>query len=150
LAPLTKVANCRELGAEVIVEGNNFSEATAIARNLGKERGLTYIHGFDHPAVIAGQVHNRHLSLISTKKKKKKLINSFDPSFISQQGSVGLEILEQVPDVDAVIVPVGGGGLIAGISLAIKNTKPDVKIYGVEPTSCAVSSHHLSLPIYSG
>mmetsp|Transcript_27492 Transcript_27492/g.47093 ORF Transcript_27492/g.47093 Transcript_27492/m.47093 type:complete len:432 (+) Transcript_27492:30-1325(+) len=104
-APQTKVANCKSLGANVIMHGNSFTEATTYAKALAEEKEFTYIHGFDRPSVIAGQ------------------------------GSVGLEILEQVPNVDAIFVPVGGGGLIAGIAMAVKSLKPDVDIIGVEPVS---------------
>lgn len=102
-APLTKVSNCRQMGANVILHGVNYEEARLHATQLGAEQGLTLIHGFDDPAVIAGQ------------------------------GTMGLEIVEQVPDLDAIIVPIGGAGLIAGVSLAIKTLKPNVKIIGVEP-----------------
>eukprot|EP00012_Vannella_robusta_P001062 CAMPEP_0206184598 /NCGR_PEP_ID=MMETSP0166-20121206/1317_1 /ASSEMBLY_ACC=CAM_ASM_000260 /TAXON_ID=95228 /ORGANISM="Vannella robusta, Strain DIVA3 518/3/11/1/6" /LENGTH=414 /DNA_ID=CAMNT_0053599651 /DNA_START=24 /DNA_END=1268 /DNA_ORIENTATION=+ len=104
-APQTKVANCKSLGANVIAFGSSFTDATTHARELAEKYELTYIHGFDHPPVIAGQ------------------------------GSVGLEILEQQPDIDAVFVPVGGGGLIAGLALAIKSINPDIDIIGVEPVS---------------
>ena len=107
-APIIKVATCRQLGAEVIQHGESFSDARAKADELVEQRSLTYIHGYDAPAVIAGQ------------------------------GTIGLELVEQVPDMDAVIVPVGGAGLIAGVALAIKTLKPDVLVYGVEPT-CAAS-----------
>jgi len=106
-APLTKVVNCRRLGAEVILQGGNIAEARAHADQLVAARGLTYINGFDDPAIIAGQ------------------------------GTIGLEILEQVPEVDAVIVPIGGAGLAAGIALAMKTVKPSVKIVGVEPERAA-------------
>src|SRR5437762_5066719 len=102
-APLTKVSNCRKLGATVLLEGANIDEARLHAERLIKTRGLTYINGFDDPAIIAGQ------------------------------GTMGIEILRQVPDVDAVIVPIGGAGLIAGVSLAAKKLKPSVEIIGVEP-----------------
>jgi threonine dehydratase len=101
-APLIKVSNCRSFGANVILKGETFAEARAAAEELGKEKNLTYINGFDDPAIIAGQ------------------------------GTLGLEILEDVPDADAVIVPVGGGGLIAGVGLAIKSLRPQVRIIGVE------------------
>ncbi|MDB6124940.1 MAG: threonine dehydratase [Pedosphaera sp.] len=101
-APLTKVVNCRQMGANVILHGNNYEEARQHATQLGEEQGLTLIHGFDDPAVIAGQ------------------------------GTMGLEIVEQVPDLDAVIVPIGGAGLIAGVALAVKSLKPSVTIIGVE------------------
>ena len=106
-APLTKVMNCRRLGANVVLEGANIGEAKRRADQLGAEAGLTYVHGFDDPAIIAGQ------------------------------GTVGLEIAAQVPDLDVVIVPIGGGGLIAGIATALKRLKPRVKIYGVEPYAAA-------------
>jgi threonine dehydratase len=102
-APLVKVSNCRSFGAEIMFCGESYDAARAKARELSAERGLTYIPGFDDPAIIAGQ------------------------------GTLGLEILEDVPDADVIIVPVGGGGLIAGIGLAVKSLKPDVRIIGVEP-----------------
>ncbi len=101
-APLIKVATCRRLGAHVIVHGANFIAARAHADELAQQRGYTYIHGFDNPAVIAGQ------------------------------GTMGLEILEQVPNVDAIVAPIGGGGLIAGLGLAVKSQRPKVKLIGVE------------------
>src|SRR5205814_8462533 len=107
IAPLTKITNCQALGATVILEGGNIEEAKQFALRLGEERALVYINGYDHPDIIAGQ------------------------------GTIGLELLEQVPDMDAVIVPVGGAGLIAGIALAIKTLKPGVKIIGVEPDRAA-------------
>lgn len=106
-APLTKVTNCRRLGANVVLDGANIGEARRRADEIGAANGLTYINGFDDPAIIAGQ------------------------------GTIGLEIAAQVPDLDAVIVPIGGGGLIAGIATALKRLKPNVKIYGVEPTAAA-------------
>jgi threonine dehydratase len=106
-APLTKVTNCRRLGANVVLDGANIGEARRRADEIGAANGLTYINGYDDPAIIAGQ------------------------------GSIGLEIAAQVPDLDAVIVPIGGGGLIAGIAVALKRLKPNVKIFGVEPTAAA-------------
>jgi threonine dehydratase len=106
IAPITKVQNCRDLGATVLVQGAHIGEAREAAAQLGEERGYTYINGFDHPAIIAGA------------------------------GTMGMEIIEQVPDVDAVIIPVGGAGLIAGSALAIKTLKPDAKVYGAEPLNC--------------
>src|SRR5207237_2630668 len=101
-APLIKVATCRRFGAKVILNGDNFAEAKAKADELAAAGGLTYIHGFDDPAVIAGQ------------------------------GTIGLELLEQVPALDAIVVPVGGGGLLAGGSLAVKSLRPEVRLIGVE------------------
>ena len=106
-APLTKVVNCRKLGAEVLLEGTNIAEARAHADQLVAARGLTYINGFDDPAMSAGQ------------------------------GTIGLEIRAQVPEVEAVIVPVGGAGLVAGIALAVKTLKPQVRVIGVEPEHAA-------------
>ena len=102
-APLIKVANCRGFGAEVIVQGESFDEARTIAMEMMAERGLTYVAGFDDEAIIAGQ------------------------------GTVGLEIMEDVPEVDAVLVPVGGGGLIAGIGTAVKAIRKRTQVIGVEP-----------------
>ena len=102
-ASLTKVSNCRRLGANVVLHGTDLAEARAEADVIAASRILTYINGYDDPAIIAGQ------------------------------GTLGLEITEQVPDLDAVIVPIGGGGLIAGVALAIKTSKPRVKIIGAEP-----------------
>lgn len=106
-APLTKVANCRRFGAQVLLEGANIAEARARADQMAAEQHLTYINGFDDPAIIAGQ------------------------------GTIGLEIAAQVPEVDAVIVPIGGAGLIAGVARALKTLKPHVKIIGVEPERAA-------------
>ena len=104
-APLIKVATCRRYGANIVLHGGNFAEAKSQADALAGEKGLTYIHGFDDPAVIAGQ------------------------------GTIGLELLDQVPDLDAVISPIGGGGLIAGVALAIKSLRPQVQVIGVEAES---------------
>lgn len=106
-APLTKVANCRKLGATVIQHGDSIADAAEHAHTLVADKGLTYINGFDDPAIIAGQ------------------------------GTLGLELLEQLPEMDAVIVPVGGAGLIAGVALAIKSIKPRVTVIGVEPARVA-------------
>lgn len=101
-APLIKIGNCQKLGATVVLHGKDFEEAKARAFALSEERGLAYIDGYDDPAIIAGQ------------------------------GTLGLEIVEQVPDLDAIVVPVGGGGLIAGIALAAKELRPNLKIIPVE------------------
>lgn len=101
-APLIKITNCQKLGAQVILYGNSFQEAREKADELAAVQGFSYIHGYDDPAVIAGQ------------------------------GTMALEIMEQVPDLDAIVCPIGGAGLIAGISVAIKALKPKVKIIGVE------------------
>src|SRR3954470_9065300 len=106
-APLIKIGNCQKLGATVILHGKDFTEAKEKAHEIAKERGLAYIDGYDDPAIIAGQ------------------------------GTMGLEIVEQVPDLDAVVVPVGGGGLLAGVALAVKSLKPEVKIIAVEAKGVA-------------
>jgi threonine dehydratase len=101
-APLIKIGNCEKLGATVVLHGKDFSEAKEKAHEMAEERGLAYIDGYDDPAIIAGQ------------------------------GTMGLEIIEQVPDLDAVVVPVGGGGLLAGVALAVKSLRPQTKVIAVE------------------
>ena len=101
-APLSKVKATRELGANVVLHGSVYDDAYAEACRIQQETGATFIHPFDDPMVIAGQ------------------------------GTIGLEILDQLPDLDAVIVPVGGGGLISGVAFAIKSLRPEVKVYGVQ------------------
>jgi threonine dehydratase len=101
-APLTKVTAARRHGAEVILHGDNYDAAYARAREIEVERDLVFIHPFDDPRVIAGQ------------------------------GTIALELAEQVPDLDAVIVPVGGGGLIGGVAVALKALKPAVRVTGVQ------------------
>jgi threonine dehydratase len=106
-APLTKVVNTRNYGAEVVLHGASFDDASAKARELKEERGLTYVHAFDDPMVIAGQ------------------------------GTIGLEILASLPELTTLVVPIGGGGLISGIAIAVKALKPAVKIIGVQSTGCS-------------
>ena len=112
-ASRTKVDASRGYGAEVVLHGASGIEAFARARELAAERSLTFVHPFDDDAVIAGQ------------------------------GTVGLEILEQLDDIDDVIVPIGGGGLIAGVAIAIKEARPPIRVYGVEPTEAAVMRQSL-------
>lgn len=106
-APLIKITTCRRLGAHVVVQGADFAAARAHADALAAADKLTYIHGFDDPAIIAGQ------------------------------GTMALEILKQVPNVDAIVAPVGGAGLIAGLSVAVKALNPKVKVIGVESSATA-------------
>ena len=101
-APLIKITTCERLGARVLIQGCDFAEARAKADSLVVAEGLTYVHGFDDPAIIAGQ------------------------------GTVGLELLRQVPALDAIVCPVGGAGLIAGIGVAVKAVRPRVLLIGVE------------------
>ena len=101
-APLRKIAWARRHGAEVVLHGENYDEAYARAVELEAERGLVFVHPFDDPRVIAGQ------------------------------GTIGLELAEQVPALDAVLVPVGGGGLIGGVGLALKSIMPGARVIGVQ------------------
>ena len=102
-AALVKVTNCRQFGATVVLHGADLTEARAHAGELAEREGLTFIHPFDNTNVIAGQ------------------------------GTIALEILEQTPDPNAIVVPVGGGGLIAGIGTVVKAKAPKVEVVGVEP-----------------
>lgn len=101
-APIMKVENTKNLGAEVCLVPGTYDDAHDKAVELQEETGMTFIHPYDDEQVIAGQ------------------------------GTIGLEILDQLPDVDAVVVPVGGGGLISGVAFAIKSLRPEVKVYGVQ------------------
>jgi threonine dehydratase len=106
-APLVKVARCRQFGATVVLYGDTFDEARSEADRITQKHQLTYIHPFDDPRVIAGQ------------------------------GTLAFEILEQVPDAEAIVVPVGGGGLMAGVSTVLHALKPSLQIIGVEPANAA-------------
>jgi threonine dehydratase len=106
-AALVKVTNCRHYGATVVLHGADLGESRAHAVELARRDGLTFIHPFDNEQVMAGQ------------------------------GTMALEILEQTPDLDAIVVPVGGGGLLAGIGTVLKARKPDVTLVGVEPDHAA-------------
>ena len=106
-APLVKVSRCRQFGATVRLHGDTFDEARLEATRLAGEQQLAYIHPFDDPHVIAGQ------------------------------GTLAFEILEQTPDVEAVLVPVGGGGLLAGLATVFSELKPEVQVIGVEPANAA-------------
>jgi len=100
--PTVKVENTRGHGARVVLEGETLEEATACAERLAREEGLTFVHPFDDRHVIAGQ------------------------------GTIGLEMLSQVPDLDTLVVPIGGGGLIGGVAIAARAIKPTIRIIGVE------------------
>lgn len=101
-APIMKVESTKRLGAKVELVKGTYDDAHDRAVELQKETGMTFIHPYDDELVMAGQ------------------------------GSIGLEILDQLPDVEAIIVPIGGGGLIAGVAMAVKSLRPDVKVYGVQ------------------
>src|SRR5512134_1491092 len=100
--PIMKVANTRAHGAGVVLYGTNYDEAYAEARRLEQVEKLTFVHPFDDPDVIAGQ------------------------------GTVALEVLEQEPETDAIVVPLGGGGLVSGVAVAVKALRPAAKVIGVE------------------
>jgi threonine dehydratase len=101
-APLIKVSRVRHYGAQTVLHGSDYDAAFTEAQRLAQEKGLTFIHGFNDPWVVAGQ------------------------------GTIGLELYEQNPDLNAVVVPVGGGGLIAGIALILKTLNPKIRIIGVQ------------------
>lgn len=101
-APISKVEATKSYGAEVCMVNGVYDDAYKKALELKEEKNYTFVHPFDNEDVIAGQ------------------------------GTIGLEILEQMPDVEAVIVPIGGGGLISGVAFAIKNLNPNIKVYGVQ------------------
>ncbi|KAM3960463.1 L-threonine ammonia-lyase-like [Aphomia sociella] len=121
--PIAKLQKCHNYGAKVLVQGNNLTEAQRYARAIAKDKGLTYINGRDHPHVLAGY------------------------------GTIAVEILEQVPSVDAVIVPVGSGGLIAAVASVIKHVKPGCLVYGVQTEAMPVmfksleSSDPVAVPV---
>jgi threonine dehydratase len=102
MTPLVKVNATAGYGAEVVLAGSGYDEAYEEACRLARQENRVFVHPFDDPAVIAGQ------------------------------GTIGLELLEQIPDLEAVVVPIGGGGLISGIACAIKESKPSVRVIGVQ------------------
>src|SRR5271165_5357752 len=102
MTPLVKVSSTTNFGAEVVLHGANYDEACSEATRQSKEDGMTFLHPFDDDDVIAGQ------------------------------GTIGLELLEQIPGLEAVVVPIGGGGLIGGVACAIKESNPGVKVIGVQ------------------
>jgi threonine dehydratase len=106
-APVAKVTAVREYGGEVRFHGATYDEAQVEARRLSDEEGMTLVHAFDAPEVVAGQ------------------------------GTVGLEIARDAPDVRLVVVPLGGGGLASGVALAVKARLPDVRVVGVQAEACA-------------
>lgn len=112
-APIAKVTATKNYGAQVVLHGQVYDDAYAQAKKLQQETGATFIHPFDDPKIIAGQ------------------------------GTIGLEILNELPAVDIILVPVGGGGLISGIATAAKTLKPEVTIIGVESAAAAAMQSSL-------
>jgi threonine dehydratase len=100
--PFNKVKRTKDFGADVVLHGTGFDESVQFTLDLAAEKGMTFIHPFDDPVVVAGQ------------------------------GTVALEMLEQQPDLDCIVVPIGGGGLIAGIAVAAKSLKPSVQVIGAQ------------------
>ena len=113
-APISKVEATKKYGAEVCLVDGVYDDAYQKALQLKEEKGYTFVHPFDDENVIAGQ------------------------------GTIGIELLDQLPDVDAVIVPVGGGGLISGVAFAIKSLRPNVKVYGVQASGAPSKVQSLS------
>jgi threonine dehydratase len=113
LVPPVKIQALQDLGAEVIVHGRSYDEAMAHAARLQQQRGLTWVDPFDDPFVIAGQ------------------------------GTIGLELLEDLPAIDTAIVPLSGGGLISGIALALKSAHPALRVVGVSMERAPVMVHSL-------
>lgn len=105
--PIAKIAATEGYGAEVVLQGDIFDDAQAAAKQACKEQNGIFIPPFDHEDIIAGQ------------------------------GTIGLEILDEMPEIDTVLIPAGGGGLLAGVAYAIKNLRPEVKVYGVQSTGAA-------------
>ena len=112
-APVSKVKATRGYGASVRLEGVDYDEAQAYAHQLERDEGRTYVHAFDDPVVMAGQ------------------------------GTLGLEIVDDCPDLDTVVVPIGGGGLISGVAVAIKQQLPDVRVVGVQAEGAASAAKSL-------
>jgi threonine dehydratase len=123
--PLVKVNNTKDYGAHVVMEGGCFDESAAVAQQLSEEKGLTYVHPFNDLTVATGQ------------------------------GTIAYEIFQDLPDVDVILMPIGGGGLAAGVSTLTKLLNPGVKVIGVEPAGAASmkaaiqAGHPVTLPTVS-
>ncbi len=113
-APLVKVATCRRLGGRVILEGDSFADAREVALGIAEREQLQLVHGFDDPHVIAGQ------------------------------GTMALEILEDIPDAGVLVVPTGGAGLLAGVAIVAKAMRPDITVVAVEPAAAPAYSAALT------
>ncbi len=121
IAPLTKINATRSFGGEVVLHGATFDEAVAYSRELQEKEGYTYVHAFDDELVIAGQ------------------------------GTIGLEMVEALPELSTVVVPIGGGGLISGIATAVKTLKPNARVIGVQAENVAWVNPSLAAghPVYA-
>jgi len=113
-APISKVKATKSYGAEVVLSGRDYNEAAERAHELEREEDRTYVHAFDDEYIMAGQ------------------------------GTIGLEILEDCPEVETVVVPIGGGGLISGIAVAIKEQQPDVRVIGVQANGASSAAASLA------
>ncbi len=113
--PISKIAATRSYGAEVVLHGTVFDDSYDRAKEIAEENNATFVHAFNNPQVIAGQ------------------------------GTIGLEILEELPEVDVIVAPIGGGGLISGISAAVKTQNPGVRIIGVEAAGAASVKNSLQV-----
>ena len=114
-APFSKVERTRSFGARVVLTGDTLDASAVAAREIAGREDLTFVHPYDDPKIIAGQ------------------------------GTIGLEILEDLPDVERIVVPIGGGGIISGIATAAKALRPDIRVYGVEASlfpSMSQAVHH--------
>ncbi|NEU58534.1 threonine ammonia-lyase [Halorussus sp. MSC15.2] len=112
-APISKIKATRDYGATVVLHGDDYDEASEKAHEIEREKGRTYVHAFDDEMVMAGQ------------------------------GTIGLEIVEDLPELDTVVVPIGGGGLIAGVATAIKQQKPEARIVGVQAEGASSAAQSL-------
>jgi threonine dehydratase len=106
LTPFVKVEHTAQFGAKVVLEGDSVEDASVFARKIAAERDLTFVHPYDDPLIIAGQ------------------------------GTLALEVLAAAPDLEVLVVPIGGGGLIGGVATAAKGVKPDIEIIGVQAAAC--------------
>jgi threonine dehydratase len=106
LTPFVKIEHTAQFGAKVVLEGSSVEDASVFARKIAAERDLTFVHPYDDPLIIAGQ------------------------------GTLALEMLAAVPDLDVLVVPIGGGGLIAGVATAAKGIKPEIEVIGVQAAAC--------------
>ena len=112
-APISKIEATKGYGAKVCLAEGAYDEAYALAARMAEENGYTFVHPYDDEDVIAGQ------------------------------GTIGLEIMEAMDDVDAIVVPIGGGGLISGVAFAAKSMNPNIKIYGVQAANAASMYHSI-------